>query len=343
MHELLTVLDTDVEWVQEHTRLVVRANDWERKGRDGSLFLRGSELHEAEAWFAGQAGKNPPPTELQGAYILASRVAARRRQRLTLAAVSSALGVAIVLATVALVQRGKAVERAQIAGSRELATTAVSQLSRRSRTKRAARAGGRRKAGNCRSCVGAPAVAPRLVPSGSPPWARRRRLGARVQRRRTVARHRCQGWNRADLEHVHEAAVARPAGKRRRRAGRRVQPRRHSARRRRDGRCRSRVDRDNRSTPVHREGRRRSRVRRCVQPRRDTARLGRAGRRRARLGRGRRFGRRRASWPRPTGAKLTGADSAAGSRRRCHVQPGRTPRRDRGRGRHGPSLGRNVR
>jgi hypothetical protein len=41
-------LDTDLDWVREHTRLVTRAIEWDNSGRDTSFALRGSDLRTAE-------------------------------------------------------------------------------------------------------------------------------------------------------------------------------------------------------------------------------------------------------------------------------------------------------
>jgi hypothetical protein len=47
-----TALNTDLEWVRAHTRLLVRAIEWERASRDTSLTLRGQDLQKAEGWLA---------------------------------------------------------------------------------------------------------------------------------------------------------------------------------------------------------------------------------------------------------------------------------------------------
>lgn len=106
---LIRALDTDLEWVRAHTRLQVRASEWDRRGRDRSFLLRGSDLEEAEEALAAAAEKVPPPTRLQTEYVHAGRRAAAHRQRGMVAAVSLGLLVAVVLAVFALIQRGQAV------------------------------------------------------------------------------------------------------------------------------------------------------------------------------------------------------------------------------------------
>ena len=126
--DLLAVLETDVEWVQRHTRFLLAANDWESRGADPSLLLGRSDLREAETWLARQTGKEPPPSELQVRFILASRRAATRRQRLTLGSTIAALAVTTALAIFAFVQREQAIEQRDQARSRELAALATAQL-----------------------------------------------------------------------------------------------------------------------------------------------------------------------------------------------------------------------
>ncbi|MBD2464133.1 TIR domain-containing protein [Oscillatoria sp. FACHB-1407] len=71
--DLLRLLDTDTEHLHAHTRLLMRAIEWDTKGRKESLLLRGDELADAEQWLTQSAGKEPKPTELQQTYIVSSR------------------------------------------------------------------------------------------------------------------------------------------------------------------------------------------------------------------------------------------------------------------------------
>src|SRR5882724_12324324 len=106
---LVRALDTDLSWVRAHTRLLTRAIEWDTNGRNNSFVLRGDDLRSAERWLA-EAGvqKERQPTALQTEYIIASRKAAARRQRITLGAVTFALVVAIALAVVAFFAEAKA-------------------------------------------------------------------------------------------------------------------------------------------------------------------------------------------------------------------------------------------
>src|SRR5262249_18537285 len=63
LETLLATIATDLEWVHIHTRLTVRAAEWERRGKDGSYVLRGGDLNETEQRLAsiGEA-QQPQPT-----------------------------------------------------------------------------------------------------------------------------------------------------------------------------------------------------------------------------------------------------------------------------------------
>ena len=127
--QLVKALDTDIDWVRAHTRLLLRTNDWEQHDRDASYLLSGSDLRDAEGWLIRAAGKKPEPTELMRAYVAAGRRAASRRQQRLLGGVSIALLVAVVLAIVAVFQWRNAVNQQHQSQSRELAQAAVSNLS----------------------------------------------------------------------------------------------------------------------------------------------------------------------------------------------------------------------
>jgi len=72
---LINAIDTDLTWVRAHTRLLVRAKEWDARGRNDSFLLRGMDLQDAVQWLA-QAPKirNQQPSDLHRAYIQASGV-----------------------------------------------------------------------------------------------------------------------------------------------------------------------------------------------------------------------------------------------------------------------------
>src|SRR6266567_1650243 len=106
---LISAFDTDLDWVHDHTRLLTRAIQWNTNGKNNSFVLRGDELRSAERWLAeAGAEKDRQPTALQIEYIIASRKAAARRQRITLGAVTLGFVVAIVLAIVTWIKANEA-------------------------------------------------------------------------------------------------------------------------------------------------------------------------------------------------------------------------------------------
>jgi WD40 repeat protein len=111
---LVHALDTDLDYVKAHTRLLTRAVEWQAR-KDDSPLLRGRDLRDAEVWLLGSGSKEPHPSPLQQEYIFASRRAANARSRLLLAGVAAAAAIALVLAVIAFIQRGIAEEQRGIA------------------------------------------------------------------------------------------------------------------------------------------------------------------------------------------------------------------------------------
>ena len=70
--------ETDLPWEQQHTRITVKALEWDGAGRDSSFLLRGSDLAAAERWLAEGVDKERGPTALEQEYLLAARQAASR-------------------------------------------------------------------------------------------------------------------------------------------------------------------------------------------------------------------------------------------------------------------------
>lgn len=71
--ELFRTLESDPYHVRSHTRLLVKASEWDTAQQDESFLLRGSDLAESERWLALANDKTPPVTALQKAYIKASQ------------------------------------------------------------------------------------------------------------------------------------------------------------------------------------------------------------------------------------------------------------------------------
>ncbi len=124
MVAVLDVLETDLAWVKTHTRLLMRAIEWDKNERNQSFLLRGDDLHQAERSLM-QNYTDPQPTPLQHEYVVTSRQYTDRRQRLFLGRVTFALVVSILLAVFAFIQFWRAQEATQHALASKLAAESV--------------------------------------------------------------------------------------------------------------------------------------------------------------------------------------------------------------------------
>jgi hypothetical protein len=86
MSQLVEALSSNLEWLREHTRLLLRATEWETGGKAESRLLSGSDIVAAKAWAAQRPKDAPEPTALHVEFIRASeeaqdaRLAVQRRQ-----------------------------------------------------------------------------------------------------------------------------------------------------------------------------------------------------------------------------------------------------------------------
>lgn len=85
---LVRTLQTDIEYVREHTRILQRTLEWEKSGHNAEFLLRGDQLQRAETWLTDaesaasseDAKLEPRPTALQREYLKASRHAEETRK-----------------------------------------------------------------------------------------------------------------------------------------------------------------------------------------------------------------------------------------------------------------------
>lgn len=144
---LVDALETDLEHVRLHTRLLMRAREWQQKQKHPDLLLRGRDLEESERWLAANSNKVPSPTDLHRDFVFYShQVEMQRQQRerrrlqifgvivTGLALVASGLAVwawrqrqiAIAQREIAYEQREIAREQSKIAFARQLAAAQTS-------------------------------------------------------------------------------------------------------------------------------------------------------------------------------------------------------------------------
>ncbi len=97
--ELFRALESDPYHVRSHTRLLVKASEWDAAQRDDSFLLRGNDLAESERWLEQSADKTPPVTALQKAYIKASQILPFKKikaRSVALATAATAIAVSVV-------------------------------------------------------------------------------------------------------------------------------------------------------------------------------------------------------------------------------------------------------
>lgn len=114
---LVAALNTDSEWLREHTRLGELASGWDAKGRPAHRLLTGADILDAKTWMARQPRGAPDPTELTRAFLVDSETAetarmSEERKRLDeMAAAQSARETALKNAEQAQAQRAHAQRR----------------------------------------------------------------------------------------------------------------------------------------------------------------------------------------------------------------------------------------
>ena len=90
---LVAALNTDFDWLREHTRYLQRAMEWDKGGQPANRLLSGNDIVEAKTWATRRPNGAPEPTALQLDFIRASEDEAEARlseQRKQLEAMASA-------------------------------------------------------------------------------------------------------------------------------------------------------------------------------------------------------------------------------------------------------------
>lgn len=78
LKRLASALNTDLDWLREHTRLLARAMEWDTANRVENRMLSGADIAEAKAWAARRPKGAPEPTALHLDFIRASETAEER-------------------------------------------------------------------------------------------------------------------------------------------------------------------------------------------------------------------------------------------------------------------------
>jgi TPR repeat protein len=79
LSSLVAALNTDFDWLRDHTRYLQRAIEWDTGGRPANRLLSGDDIAEAKAWAARRPKGAPEPTALHLDFIRASEEEAETR------------------------------------------------------------------------------------------------------------------------------------------------------------------------------------------------------------------------------------------------------------------------
>jgi hypothetical protein len=79
LSSLVRALNTDVDWLREHTRLLSRAMEWDAAGRQANRMLAGADIDTAKKWAAHRPKDAPEPTNLHLEFIKSSEQAEAER------------------------------------------------------------------------------------------------------------------------------------------------------------------------------------------------------------------------------------------------------------------------
>ncbi|WP_346907332.1 toll/interleukin-1 receptor domain-containing protein [uncultured Roseibium sp.] len=112
---VISAVNTDIDWIREHTRLAGLARRWRQSGERRSLLLRGADIADAERWRDERPREAPQITADQTKFITESRRNAQRQQKLTLALSLAAVVVGLGLAGIAFWQRNEAQAQRNVA------------------------------------------------------------------------------------------------------------------------------------------------------------------------------------------------------------------------------------
>ena len=99
-------IEIDIEWLQEHNRLQLRALEWHRE-KDTSLLLRGHDLRETNQILKNAEHKDPVPTRLQKLYVEHS-LKNERRTWLLRGSIAIAVASLMILTYIAIAQSNRA-------------------------------------------------------------------------------------------------------------------------------------------------------------------------------------------------------------------------------------------
>lgn len=72
LSRLVEAIETDLDYVKEHSRLLLQAREWERNDRHPSYLLKGKRVKSARIWLDQSKDLTPPPSWLHRVFIQTS-------------------------------------------------------------------------------------------------------------------------------------------------------------------------------------------------------------------------------------------------------------------------------
>ena len=132
--DLRTALNTDLDWLREHTRLLQRASEWDGGGQPTIRLLSGRDIEAAKAWAARQPKEAPAPTALHWQFLRASEQEQDRQQNAELqrlqqmADAQAARGAALEQQEKAQQREAEALQREAVQGKRVVRRTLAGLL-----------------------------------------------------------------------------------------------------------------------------------------------------------------------------------------------------------------------
>ncbi|MEL6920793.1 MAG: toll/interleukin-1 receptor domain-containing protein [Pseudomonadota bacterium] len=118
LETLQVAISTDLVWERKRTRINDRAMTWDRRGRRLGLLTLEDDIRDAEMWRDTCPDTALAPTEVQLAFINASRNNRSKRQRNLVAGLSVTLAVVTCLAGLFFFQRDAAIKSERVATDR---------------------------------------------------------------------------------------------------------------------------------------------------------------------------------------------------------------------------------
>jgi len=127
--QLVSAIQTDLGWVQQHTRILERSLEWERKNKNNSYLLQGEDLENGEKWMTESTQHSSREVvPLQAEYISTSRKNAIQRQRNLTIGIGLVMVLSVLLGIFALVQWKSAIASREEARKNAEAAAASEQV-----------------------------------------------------------------------------------------------------------------------------------------------------------------------------------------------------------------------